>query len=171
LPGAARPLTGDFPPVRACPQHLLWSTIWEHGHAYLPQRNMNIDRSLTDHLRQLEELLMQPPIRRSATELNQLLADDFREFGGSGRVFDKQQIIDALNTQPPCQLWLEEFQVTSLAPDVVLVTYRENGRFVDSEKVLHSLRSSIWRNENGRWKVMFHQGTPSGESLQGGAAS
>ena len=132
---------------------------------------MNIERSLTEHLRQLEELLTQPDIRRSSQELNQLLADDFREFGGSGRVFDKQQIIDALKTQPPCQVWLEEFQATSLAPDVVLVTYRGNGRFANSEKIAHSLRSSIWKNHNGHWKVVFHQGTPSGESIQGGAAS
>ena len=132
---------------------------------------MNIERSLTEHLRQLEELLTQPAIRRSAQKLNELLADDFREFGGSGRIFDKQQIIDALQPQPPCELWLEDFQATGLAPDVVLVTYRGNCRFADSEKVSRSLRSSIWRNQNGRWKVVFHQGTPSGETNQGGAAS
>lgn len=107
-----------------------------------------------------------PEIRRSPAELARLLADDFQEFGGSGRVFDKGQIIDALQNQPAVQLWLDEFQVKCLAPDVALVTYRGNCKFPDSEKVSHSLRSSIWRNRNGRWEVVFHQGTPSGQEVK-----
>ncbi len=129
---------------------------------------MNLEKSLIEHLRQLEERLTQPDIRRSAQELDQLLADDFREFGGSGRSFDKPQIIAALKTQPPCSIWLEEFQATGLAPDVVLVTYRGNCRFANSEKISSSLRSSIWRHLNGRWQVVFHQGTPTAESISGG---
>ena len=124
---------------------------------------MNADPVLTEHLRKLEESLTKPETRRSAEELGRLLADDFREFGGSGRVFDKRQIIDALQNQPAVQLWLDDFQVRCLAPDVVLVTYRGNCRFPASDKVSHSLRSSIWRNRDGRWEVVFHQGTPSAQ--------
>ncbi len=127
---------------------------------------MSPDPALSDHLRELEELMTKPEIRRSPEELAQLLADDFREFGSSGRVFDKQQIIDALKNQPPVQLWLDEFQVQGLAPDVALVTYRGNCRFPGSDKLSHSLRSSIWRNQKGRWEVVFHQGTPSGQAMK-----
>ena len=124
------------------------------------QRTMSADPELADHLRKLEELMTKPDIRRSPDELSQLLADDFREFGGSGRVFDKRQIIEALQDQPPVQLWLDVFQVMRLASDVALVTYRGNCRFPESDKVSRSLRSSIWRKRNGRWEVVFHQGTP-----------
>ena len=126
---------------------------------------MNAKKSITEHLKRLEELMTKPDVRRSPEELKQLLADDFREFGGSGRVFDKQQIIDALQKQEPCELWLEDFQATLLADNIVLVTYRGNCRFAGSETVNRSLRSSIWRKENGRWLVVFHQGTPSKEEL------
>jgi hypothetical protein len=126
---------------------------------------MSIDQTLTEHLRKLEESMAKAEIRRSPEELARLLADDFREFGGSGRAFDKGQIIDALQNQPPVQLWLDEFQVKSLAPDVALVTYRGHCRFSESDKVSHSLRSSIWRNRDGRWEVVFHQGTPSLEVM------
>jgi hypothetical protein len=122
---------------------------------------MNAEPALTEHLRRLEESMTKPEIRRSPQELGRLLADDFREFGGSGRVFDKGQIIEALQNQPPVQLWLDEFQALCLAADVALVTYRGNCKFPESDKVSRSLRSSIWKNRNGRWQVVFHQGTPS----------
>ncbi len=105
--------------------------------------------------------MTKPAIRRSAKDLSRLLADDFREFGGSGRVFDKGQIIDALRSQTPVELWLEDFQVLSLAPDVALVTYRGNCKSPESGLVSESLRSSIWRKRDGRWQAVFHQGTPS----------
>ena len=124
---------------------------------------MSNELSLREHLRQLEELMTRPEIRRCPEELSRLLADDFREFGGSGRIFNKSEIIEALRNQPPVQLWLDEFQVMSLAPDVVLVTYRGNCRFPESDKVSHSLRSSIWKKQNGRWQVVFHQGTPASQ--------
>jgi hypothetical protein len=72
---------------------------------------MNKDTGLTEELRKLEESMAQSEIRRSPELLTQLLADDFREFGSSGRVFDKKQIIDLLQEQPRFQLWLEEFDV------------------------------------------------------------
>jgi len=127
---------------------------------------MNADPALTEHLRKLEESMTKPEIRRSPGDLARLLADDFREFGGSGRVFDKGQIIDALQSQPAIQLWLDEFQVKCLAPDVALVTYRGNCRFPGSDTVSHSLRSSIWRNRDGQWEVVFHQGTPSAQGVK-----
>lgn len=86
---------------------------------------MNAIPALSEHLRKLEESMAKPEIRRSPEELARLLADDFREFGGSGRVFHKGQIINALQDQARVQLWLDEFQVKCLAPDVALVTYRK----------------------------------------------
>jgi hypothetical protein len=125
---------------------------------------MDNEEALSEHLRSLEERLTNPEIRKSPAELAKLLADDFREFGGSGRIFDKRQIIDALKTQAPVQLWLDEFQTMPLAPEIVLVTYRGNCRFPDTDRILHSLRSSVWRYRDSRWEVVFHQGTPAADS-------
>ena len=121
---------------------------------------MDADFSLKAHLRQLEELLTKPEIRKSPADLARLLADDFREFGGSGRIFDKQQIIAALQDQKQCELSLHDFRAVHLAPEVVLVTYRGTAQFAGSATAMYSLRSSIWRRQNGKWEVVFHQGTP-----------
>ena len=118
------------------------------------------EESLQDHLRELEERLLRPEVRRSPQELAQLLADDFREFGGSGRIFDKQQIIEALQNEEPSELWLEEFRSVTLAPEIALATYRATSKAVPTGTESHSLRSSVWRKQNGRWQIVFHQGTP-----------
>ena len=118
------------------------------------------EESLQEHLRELEERLLRPEVRRSPQELAQLLADDFREFGGSGRIFDKQQIIEALQNEQPSELWLEEFRSVALAPEIALATYRATSKAAHTGTESHSLRSSVWRKQNGRWQIVFHQGTP-----------
>ena len=142
------------------------SRLFGVNHIGVPREIMNAEPDLLEHLRTLEESLAKPEIRHSPEQLARLLADDFQEFGGSGRVFDKGQIIDALQSQPAVQIWLDEFLVKCLAPDVALVTYRGNCRFPESDKVSNSLRSSIWRNRDGRWEVVFHQGTPSVQAVK-----
>ncbi len=106
--------------------------------------------------RELEEHLLQPDFRKSAKDIMDLLADEFIEFGSSGRVFNKQQIIESLQNQPIqplAQRLITEFKTLVLATGVVLVTYRI------VEQPVHSLRSSIWKLNNDRWKIIFHQGT------------
>ena len=110
---------------------------------------------------ELEERLLQPDIRKSAKDVMDLLADEFIEFGSSGRVFDKQQIINSLQNEPIeslTQRAITEFKTLVLATGVVLVTYRIV-RHISGEQPVHSLRSSIWKLNNDRWKMIFHQGT------------
>lgn len=57
--------------------------------------------SNANELRTLEEKLLQPDFRRNRAAVAELLADDFREFGSSGRTWDKQQILDKLESEPP----------------------------------------------------------------------
>lgn len=115
--------------------------------------------SVEAQLRQLEEELLQPEVRASAERVSGLLADDFVEFGSSGRVFDKKQIIELLGQEISTKRSLSEFALTVLAEDVVLVTYRATR---SSKPPVHSLRSSVWRLRNGRWQMVFHQGTLTG---------
>ena len=111
--------------------------------------------------RQLEERLLQAEVRQSAPELAELLADDFIEFGSSGRVFNKSQIIASLSHETPERRSLTEFKAVFLAPGVVLTTYRAF-RHRATDTPITSLRSSIWKLIEGRWQMIFHQGTPAG---------
>ncbi len=110
-------------------------------------------------LHQLEECLLQPEVRQSVEALADLLADDFIEFGSSGQVFNKQQIIEGLQQEPPARRSLLQFSATVLAPGVVLATYRAVQYRTPGEPPIYSLRSSIWKLTNDRWQMVFHQGT------------
>ena len=116
-------------------------------------------------LRRLEEELLKPEVRHSPDRVGNLLSDDFIEFGSSGRVFNKQQVIEALEREGPAdstiRLSLVDFIARGLASNVILVTYltiQEGGPGTRQES---RLRSSIWKLIEGRWKMVFHQGTPS----------
>jgi hypothetical protein len=108
-------------------------------------------------LRLLEEELLDPEIPKSSERVGRLLADDFTEIGSSGIAYDRRGIIEALQREaegPVVGATLSDFTARSLAPDVALVTYRTT-RAGQSR-----LRSSIWKQIQGRWLMVFHQGTP-----------
>jgi glyoxylase I family protein len=121
---------------------------------------MNTEELLREKLHRLEKRLLQPEVRHSAAEVAMLLADDFVEIGGSGRLHDKQSIIEELSTETTPLITISEFRMTILAPDIALVTYHAVFHAHDEVPTKHSLRSSIWKNVGGAWKMIFHQGTP-----------
>ena len=85
---------------------------------------METQSSLEEQLRLLEERLLQPEVRRSAEALAELLADEFVEFGSSGRVFSKEDAVEGLAHAPAVRITLSDFKATILAPGVALATYR-----------------------------------------------
>lgn len=120
-----------------------------------------LHEKLVDKLLKLETDLHKREIRSSTLALSELLADEFVEFGSSGRIFDKSAIIDALAAEADdLQVSVEDFAVRELAPNVALVTYvvaKPLGRH--AAMVRTSLRSSIWQMRDDRWQMIFHQGT------------
>jgi hypothetical protein len=116
--------------------------------------------AMLDLFRDLEEKLLRQETRNSPGEVASLLHPDFFEFGGSGTVWNRQQTIDRLAQEHLMERSLTNLSVLPLAPDVTLVTYRAVGRDVAGGNEWHSLRSSIWKLTDGRWQVIFHQGTP-----------
>jgi hypothetical protein len=108
---------------------------------------------LQDHLYSLEERLLHPDRERDRTALISLLCEEFREFGASGRVFNREQIIQVLLTSEPRTATVHHFCVTSLADNIALATYR----VTTAIRVSH--RSSLWMFRDNRWQLFFHQGT------------
>jgi hypothetical protein len=129
---------------------------------------METEELLRQRLLRLEEHLLQPEVRHSPAELARLLADEFVEIGSSGQVCDKQSIIASLASEGHVRISIMEFRLTILAPDVALVTYRAVISHGEAEQARHSLRSSIWKLTGEAWQMVFHQGTPSEASRQGG---
>lgn len=108
---------------------------------------------LQDHLHSLEERLLHPDRETDRRALTSLLADDFKEFCTSGRIFNLQQLTHALVSSTPRAATMSHFYVTPLADGVALATYHI------ATAVSTSHHSSIWVRRNNHWQLLFHQGT------------
>lgn len=108
---------------------------------------------------ELELSLLTPEVRSSAAKLEELLSDDFIEFGSSGLVYDKKHILDRLPSNTDSVVYsVDDFNVKILSDDCVLATFK-TGKIVNDVADTTSLRSSIWKKEGENWKMFFHQGT------------
>lgn len=101
--------------------------------------------------------LLRPEVRSSPELLAQLLHPEFREFGASGRHWDRTSIIESLlaGEEPgPRPVVVSRMEGVQLAPDAVHLTFdtENNGRWAH--------RSSLWRRTEDGWQMYFHQGTP-----------
>lgn len=113
-------------------------------------------------LQTLDMQLLDPDVRDDPQQTAALIADDFIEFGSSGRVFTRKQMIEGLSQEkhtPQFERRLHDFHIRVLADSVALATYRVTRSRPDALTV-SSLRSSIWCHKEGRWMMTFHQGTP-----------
>ena len=120
---------------------------------------MLTEDSLEVQIRQLEERLMDPQGRRKGEDVAELLADDFVEFGSSGKVYDKSQTLHALGGGSGGSHEIMDFRVTALAEDIALATYSALRFDPYDGRDVYSLRSSIWKRVGTRWQIVFHQGT------------
>lgn len=101
--------------------------------------------------------LLRPEVRSSPDLLGELLHPEFREFGASGRYWDRTSIIESLlagEDPGPRPVVVSRMEGVRLAPDVVHLTFdtENNGRLAH--------RSSLWRRTVDGWRMYFHQGTP-----------
>ncbi len=117
------------------------------------------DSELTALLLAQERALLTPDVRESQIALEEMLAPDFREFGSSGRAFDRAAIVCALREEANAFRSqdapdVQHFRCTRLGPEAALVTYT-----IIRDGSPASLRSSIWVLRAGQWIMLFHQGT------------
>jgi glyoxylase I family protein len=119
---------------------------------------MGSPKPMTDqleaHLIELELRLQSSATRQNAVAVADLLCEDFREFGASGRIWNREALLDALAEEAPHEIVSEGFRCMSLSDELALLTY------IATIARHRTLRSSLWRLEAGRWRMLFHQGTP-----------
>jgi hypothetical protein len=115
---------------------------------------------LAEMIEQLEKELLQPEVRRSPDKLDRLLADDFLEFGASGKSYTKQDVLRLLPQSDGTEYQATGFEARQIGSDVVLLTYRTAVRDRHTGRTTWTLRSSLWRRRDDGWQLVFHQGTP-----------
>ena len=114
---------------------------------------------LEKHILQLETDLLKPEIRQSIEKTSELLSDGFIEFCSSGYVlhYNKGESVDEQIQQINWEI--KDFAINQLSDDCILATYKLIKHSEINENKKYSLRSSIWKCFDGRWKMFFHQGT------------
>lgn len=108
----------------------------------------------------LEKELHSSLTRANYARLNELIADDFYEFGSSGNVWTKNDILTRLpseNKNAP-QIESRNFSLREISSDTIFLTYI-SFRMIDGREERTALRSSLWKKNGTRWQMFFHQGT------------
>jgi hypothetical protein len=126
------------------------------GHAKL-YRDMEISEQDYVELHRLEEELWQEATRFNLHYMEQILADDFFEFGRSGRIHQRQDILNMPAGPIEAVLPLPDFHIRLLDSDTAHVTYKS--AVTHNGITEYANRSSIWSRTIDGWKLRFHQGT------------
>jgi hypothetical protein len=118
------------------------------------ERNPAVEAAIEGELR-----LLDPEVCRSPELVGALLHPDFREFGASGRQWDRESAVEALTTgtEPAARPTVtSRMRGTELAPGLVQLIFdtEHHGR--------PAHRSSLWRRTEDGWQLYFHQATPFG---------
>lgn len=116
---------------------------------------------LLETLRSLEMALHRPEVRRDRGRLDALLHARYREFGRSGRIYERTEVLAEFSERPQTYtVWSQEYRVESLGEGVALLTYKSAHIGEDGSLGRHTNRSSLWLHTENGWKMLFHQGTP-----------
>lgn len=116
---------------------------------------------ITKQIFELENELLKSETRKSAEKISELLSEDFVEYCSSGTIYhyNKGDIFDEGSTSSEINYEIEEFTTKQLSNDCILATYKVIKHNELNEDKKYSLRSSIWKLSDEKWKMIFHQGT------------
>jgi hypothetical protein len=112
-------------------------------------------------LTRLEEAMWRPDTRFDASFQEAHFAQDFIEFGRSGRIYSRAEIISTDKQPINATLPLPDLVFRQLDKDTILLTY--NSQAVYNGVCERARRSSIWSRTSLGWVMRFHQGTPCSE--------
>jgi len=108
----------------------------------------------------LEKELLTSETRANANRIAELIRDDFIEYGSSGEIFGKDVVLEALPLEKgERKFFADNFKARSLSQDLVQVTFDTVVTYVETNTSKSAIRSSLWKLEDGRWQMIFHQGT------------
>jgi hypothetical protein len=106
----------------------------------------------------LEESMWREDTRFDMTFMERHLAQDFFEFGRSGRTYTRAQSLAVPRQATNAVLPLPNLSIRMLNQDTAHLTYFSAVTY--GGVVEHGRRSSIWSRTADGWVMRFHQGTP-----------
>lgn len=113
-------------------------------------------------LRAREPITHHDPIGADRAAIEELLVGDFFEVGASGRVYDRERVIDIVvdryeRDDSAVVGEIEDFRVRVAGPETYIVTYTLLQP--DGHSVRTTRRATVWTNVSGAWRIVYHQGT------------
>jgi hypothetical protein len=121
--------------------------------------------AILNELIQREPIFHHPEFGTTRQDFEQMTDATFWEIGASGRRYSREAVIAAVVKRyedpqyrgihtPPENTWqIEDCYCRSAGPDHYLLTYT----LVQPDRVTR--RSTLWRYNNDRWQILYHQGT------------
>lgn len=103
-----------------------------------------------------EKDLLDPDYCKDINNLNDRIAKDFMEYGQSGTIYHRDEMIHLLQSKKDTRVSIENFTIKYFSKYVAVAHYTAIRK---GETTQSSLRTSIWIKEDDRWKLFFHQGT------------
>jgi len=121
---------------------------------------MTTDSDVAEVL-QLERELQTAECRRDRARVIALLAEDFREIGASGRVWDLASALQLLGAESRDDAAIEVHDLTGrvIGDGFVMACW------VSDRGGRQARRTSLWRREPAGWRLVHHQGTLLPESV------
>ena len=116
---------------------------------------------LIERILQLEKDLLKSEVRKSSQKINEILSDDFIEFCSSGSIYHYKNgdIFQEKDDEIENNWEILDFEIKELSGNYVLALYKVIKLNEKDENKRSSIRSSIWKLYDGKWKMIFHQGT------------
>jgi hypothetical protein len=114
-------------------------------------------KGVEDELLAREPIFHKPEFATRRADYAAQTAEDYWEVGASGRIYDREGILDGLVERgkvPGDEDWVvSDVRCRELGADTYAFTYRldQAGRL--------TRRVTIWRREPDGWKALYHQGT------------
>ncbi len=116
-------------------------------------------KKLESMILQLEEDFFNAGICNDRSIIEDRICRDFFEYGKSGAVHTREDVIHSLiNMKENRNVKIYDFKIDLLKEDTVIAHYKS----YETDLNQYALRTSIWRKEDLKWKMLFHQGTPCG---------
>ncbi len=116
--------------------------------------------SITELIKGLELKLLHADMQNDPELIDELIDTSFEEINSSGQINTRQQVAQWLIHKDSNQNWiLKDFRVKLLTDHTVIAIYRAVNSNQTSNQQGGSIRSSVWRNQDNQWKMIFHQAT------------
>lgn len=132
--------------------------------AATPHLDPKMDTDIHATLQALEESLWRAETRFDDARMGRLFAEDFLEFGRSGRIYTRDEMLlgNGATTEIEAVLPLPEFRIRKLSDEIYQVLYVSKVRYGATLEIGN--RSSLWRRKTDGWELCFHQGTPANDT-------